>query len=76
MAKILEEKPWWIFTCKSCKSKIQAEPGDVKLGSKGANYGGDTPEAMWYVPCPKCGQIMEVPNNKLNSKIMSDVKEK
>lgn len=74
MAKILVEKPWWIFNCKSCKSKIQAEPGDVKLGSKGVNYGGENPEDMWYVPCPKCGHVMEVPSNKLNSKIISGAK--
>lgn len=74
--KILEERAWLVFRCSNCRSQIEAEPQDVKKGSKGANYGGDHPEVMYYVACPKCGEVKEVPNSKLTSHIEDLAKKK
>ncbi len=43
---------------------------DVRKGSFGANYGGESPETKYYVECPQCGEKNFLPSRKLNSTVM------
>jgi uncharacterized protein YlaI len=53
--KIIDEKPFGFeFECESCKSRLQAEADDVRIGYYGANYGGERPVRGFYVKCPVC----------------------
>jgi transcription elongation factor Elf1 len=73
--KILVQKVWWIFTCKVCKSKCQAEPGDVTARPNTDSEG----DVVGYIPvvaCGHCGKERDVPANKLTPKIKSIATEK
>jgi hypothetical protein len=77
--RVIEEKPFNVeFECRCCKSKLQAEPEDVKIGYFGANYGGDTPDREYYVTCPVCGTDKILKHNELTPKVreLADSKEK
>ena len=53
--KVLKRVPWsHKFTCKGCKSVLEAEPSDVRLGEFGACMG-DSGEMKYYVTCTVCG---------------------
>jgi len=53
--KIIDEKPFGFeFECEGCKSRLNAEADDVRVGYYGANYGGDQPTRGYYVICPVC----------------------
>lgn len=73
--KVLERKKWWILNCSNCKSKLEAEPEDVKLITINGDYlgGGDSEYA---VQCPCCGEYMIVPPSKLTAKIKDLVRNK
>lgn len=68
--KILVEKVWWIFTCRVCKSKCQAEPTDVN-GQANNDSDGDTINYIPIVACGKCGAEHKVPPNKMTPKIFN-----
>ncbi len=53
--KIIERMEWvHVFTCSGCKSRLEAEPGDVKCGSFGGSYCENGDEGF-YVDCAVCG---------------------
>jgi hypothetical protein len=66
--KVLELVPWnYIFTCKGCQSKLEAESTDVRRGDFG-RY--DEHEHKFYVECEVCKVNHIIPD----SKIPQDVK--
>lgn len=66
--KILEEETWWVFRCKNCGSKLQAEPVDVQKDHPDHDaYSDGNPR--YYVKCVKCGERKTVPDNKLTAQI-------
>ena len=59
--KILKRAVWtYVFTCRLCKSELEAEAADVKQGYFGANYGGDVPQRRFYVDCAVCGDTHQI----------------
>lgn len=66
--KILVQKVWWVFTCKVCKSKCQAEPSDVD-GHPNTDSEGDVVDYTPIVACGHCGAERQVPNKKLTPRI-------
>ena len=64
--KVLKKKPWsWVFTCKGCGSKLEAEMGDVRVGYFGGSYC-ENGDKEYYVSCPECGETEFVPERKLS----------
>ncbi len=53
--KVLEAKPWKIFNCASCGSKLEAEVSDVKCNA-GRDISGCYDED-YYLECPVCGGV-------------------
>lgn len=75
--KVVREQPFNLeFECRSCKSQLVAESGDVQVGYFGANYGGDTPDREYYVTCPVCGTIRILKYNELNPKVRAEADKK
>ena len=63
--KIVDEKPFnFEFECRGCKSKLAAEPKDVRMSTsdEGREY---------YVTCPLCGTYREVPYQFLTPKVLA-----
>ncbi|HEY9585581.1 MAG TPA: hypothetical protein VJJ02_03270 [Candidatus Paceibacterota bacterium] len=76
--KVLERKPWsWVFNCKGCGSKLEAEPGDVVVGYFGGSYC-ENGDREYYVSCPECGTDTIVTRSKLTAAVTksADAKEK
>lgn len=76
--KILEEGKWkekwsFIFSCKDCESKLEAEVGDVKCGEFGSM--GDY-STEYYVECPVCARIAFPPADKLSSLVKKEANKK
>ena len=57
MVDVLNQPAKWQFkhTC-SCGAELVCYQEDLKVGSFGANYGGDTPERLPYFECPCCAK--------------------
>lgn len=51
--KVLDAKPWLLFKCAGCKSKLEADVSDVKCHA-GRDISGCYGED-YYVKCPVCG---------------------
>ena len=66
--KILKKEIWWIFDCKSCKSKCQADPKDV-TSRENIDREGDCVGHICVVECGVCGAQHDVPEEKLTPKI-------
>ncbi|HYG84455.1 MAG TPA: hypothetical protein VD907_06290 [Verrucomicrobiae bacterium] len=58
--------PGYEFDCTSCRSKLIAEPQDIRVGYFGANYGGDQPERSYYTECVVCGQTRRISASRLS----------
>ena len=72
--KVLEAKPWvFVFHCKGCNSKLEAESDDVLIGSFGSM--GDY-ESHPYVACPICESDHLIPWSKLIPKVEALAKSK
>lgn len=74
--KVLEKGNWkeewkYVFSCKECKSKLEADVGDVKLGEFGGNYA-ESGDLRYYVSCPECEANTFVPKEKLSMLVMKD----
>lgn len=56
MVVVLEGPPEFILLCRctKCKSKLQANRTDLKIGRFGPNWGGETPERLPFIVCPTC----------------------
>ena len=54
--KVIKRVPWsHKFTCRGCKSELEAEPNDVRFGEFGAvAYAGESGEMKFYVRCTVC----------------------
>lgn len=66
--KVVVEKIWWEFPCKSCGSKCQAEPEDVS-SRPNIDCDGDAVGSIPIVECGKCGKEHDVPQAKITPKI-------
>ncbi len=65
--KVIEAKPWvYAFKCRSCGSKLEAGPEDVKIGDFGSM--GDY-ESNPYATCPICERDCIIPWSKLVPKV-------
>ena len=55
--KVLKRVPWsYKFTCKGCKSVLEAEGSDVREGRfGGVAYAGELGDLHFYVQCSVCG---------------------
>ncbi len=62
--KVLEGPAQWTMqvTCRQrhCGTKLEIEATDVKWGSFGVNWGGDSPELGFYVECPSCAHPIRI----------------
>ncbi|MFA6594247.1 MAG: hypothetical protein WCT16_03230 [Candidatus Buchananbacteria bacterium] len=66
--KIIEEEPWWVFTCEACGTKCEAEPGDTTF-RRNIDREGDTVGYICVVECGKCGKEHAVPGKLITEKI-------
>ena len=54
--KVIEKKVWrHAFKCHECKSRCEAEAGDVRVRNSAVVYAGETWEPVYYVACGGCG---------------------
>ncbi len=51
--KVIKAKSWMIYECGGCKSKLEADIGDVWC-SAGTDISG-TYDEDYYITCPVCG---------------------
>jgi hypothetical protein len=64
--KVIDSRPFsFAFECRACGSKLEAEAADVKVGYFGPNWGGETPERLYYVSCVVCGTDRTLPCGKV-----------
>jgi hypothetical protein len=80
--KVLEKGKWkenwnFVFVCKDCESKCEADVADVKVGYFGGSYC-EQGDRKYYVSCLKCRANAFVPEGKLNVLVKNeaDAKEK
>ena len=73
--KVLEKKPFWVFACCGCGSKLEAEVSDVRVGYFGGSYC-ENGERKYYVSCPVCGAANILPGNKGTSLVENEVAKK
>lgn len=48
--KVLEKKPFMVFDCSLCHSKLEADVGDVK------GYTDCDGDSSYWIECPVCGK--------------------
>lgn len=73
--KIIDEKPWWMFTCEACGTKCEAEPNDV-TSRPNVDCDGDVVGYICVVECGKCGKEHDVPEKMVTEKIKNIAKSK
>jgi hypothetical protein len=62
--RVTDEKTWaWSGACRTCQSGLEVEPGDVRCGEFGGDYGGGRGEDRFYVACPVCTTNVFIPND-------------
>ena len=66
--KVIKDKVWWVFTCKACGVKCQAEPTDV-TDRPNLDHEGDEIGRIVVVECGKCGKERDVPARLLTHKL-------
>lgn len=69
MVVVLEGPPEFtlICRCSKCKSKLQADRSDLKIGHFGPNWGGETPERLPFIVCPICSNNVLLKWNEVPS---------
>lgn len=74
--KVIKRVPWsHQFTCRGCKSVLEAEPSDVRLGEfGGVAYAGESGEMRFYASCSVCGTNYFFKNGSLPQDIQNDAK--
>lgn len=69
--KVVRESPLGFnleFECRTCKSVLEAEIDDVKVGNFSSSYC-DAPASRYYVECPVCGTKRVLEASELNYKV-------
>ncbi len=79
--KVLEKGKWkesWSFVwkCKDCESKLEADVDDVKVGYFGGGYC-ETGDRKYYVTCSECGaNAFVAPPDKLSVLVKKEADKK
>ena len=80
--KVLKKGNWkeewkFVFDCKECGSKLEAEVADVKVGYFGGGYC-EEGDRRYYVSCPECENCVFIPEEKLSALVKkgADMKKK
>ena len=78
--KVLEKGNWkeewkFVFNCKECGAKLEAEVADVKVGYFGGSYCEDG-NREYYVSCPECDTNMFVPKELLRALVKKEADKK
>jgi hypothetical protein len=78
--KVLEKGKWkenwsFVFDCKDCESKLEADVSDVRVGEFGGSYA-ESGDIKYYVSCPECGANAFVPLNKLSVLVKKEADKK
>ena len=74
--KVIEVKSWvFPFDCIKCKSKLEAEKGDIRVGNFGGSYC-DRGERKYYVECCECGEIKIISDKDIPPKAANGVQSK
>lgn len=72
--KILKRRPWGHkFTCRGCKSELEAEPSDVRLGRFGGGYC-ESGDLKYYVTCAVCGTDHTIADSKVPQDVQNGAK--
>ena len=70
--KILKRVSWkHVFTCTGCKSELEAEPSDVRVGRFGCY---DEFETKYYVKCAVCKEVHFLKDGKVPTDIQNGAK--
>lgn len=57
------------FECRDCRSRLEANIDDVKMGNFSCEYGSDASVRRYYVECPVCGTRRMLEQNEITYEV-------